>query len=524
VAVNNVHVSDPTLAAKGINVDIFPSTLQPGQCATNYFGTSWGVGTHVNTATVNGTSSQSGAAVTPASSSATNAVIPLCVTCTSLLLYSADDQFRGGSCSNTVCQPLSNTICLLVTDTNPCPVVRIILTLTNCGQADANVSVTNLPPLVDCGNIVPSGLGPFLIPAGGSISVSNCAVICPPATCTSGPITVSPNLIGTASPTSVFAPCVYDSCGQIITTTSAGACPGEVIACCVTPGSACRVTGGGILVTNTGDTNCGPVYTTIFPNANLIDKITHGGQVGAPFDQMDCGAIIGNLCIRGEWEHNRHYGSNVSDDVITKFHNSTGTPNQLGYFDSLECACLGCCNNGVFIPATSGVFHRKTLCNPDNRICGPEPRPAPANAIIFSGIGVFSPAGKNAKQTYAVWRVYIEDRSEPGGYHPKGSINPADIYCFQAWDTGVAVQQHSDPNNLGNSAQTSTLAGEAINTFRADLGADDCNFLNNMQTGIIPIGSLPGNTVDGHAATINDCGPLYNGNHQIHPSTGATCQ
>jgi hypothetical protein len=25
------------------------------------------------------------------------------------------------------------------------------------------------------------------------------------------------------------------------------------------------------------------------------------------------------------------------------------------------------------------------------------------------------------------------------------------------------------------------------------------------------------------SADINDCGPLYDGNQQIHPSTGATC-
>jgi hypothetical protein len=39
----------------------------------------------------------------------------------------------------------------------------------------------------------------------------------------------------------------------------------------------------------------------------------------------------------------------------------------------------------------------------------------------------------------------------------------------------------------------------------------------------LTIGSLPSPTVAGLVADIQDCGPMHDGNHQIHPATGATC-
>ena len=59
--------------------------------------------------------------------------------------------------------------------------------------------------------------------------------------------------------------------------------------------------------------------------------------------------------------------------------------------------------------------------------------------------------------------------------------------------------------------------------FRTALGAANCDFLEALQSGALPIGSLPSPTVNGVTADIQDCGPLHDGNHQIHPSTSATC-
>jgi hypothetical protein len=258
------------------------------------------------------------------------------------------------------------------------------------------------------------------------------------------------------------------------------------------------------------------VETTIFPlttpNGLTINKITHGGQLGAPFSHQDCGEILGNPCIRGQWQHTRHYQgrANPRDVIDMNFHSNTPK----GVFDSLNCACLGCCDpeTGAFItPITVGE-----LCNPDDhKVCGPQPRPSPANAIIFSGIGRITPEddarGPRADRSeWVVFRVYIEDRSEPGGFHPGGARKPADIYCFQAWKTGIKVSKNRD---------FSTVWPE----FRHALGQANCDFLAALQNRTLSIGTLPSPEVEGVSADIQDCGPMSTGNHQIHPSTGATC-
>jgi hypothetical protein len=241
---------------------------------------------------------------------------------------------------------------------------------------------------------------------------------------------------------------------------------------------------------------------------------------------MDCGTILCNPCIRGQWEHVRHYQGtgNPRDTIDMNFH--TVTPK--GCFDTLMCECLGCCDpgdvnqpNGHF----TGVGKKFVLCNPDDhKVCGPQPRPAPANALIFTGIGRLTPetdSGSNQRAAqWVVFRIYIEDRSEPGGGHPGGAVEPADIYCFQAWKTGIAVTKKPD---------FSTVAA----AFRMALGADSCAFIESISTpsqivngqvvGGVPPGTLPSATVNGMTADIQDCGPLHDGNRQIHPATGATC-
>ena len=196
-------------------------------------------------------------------------------------------------------------------------------------------------------------------------------------------------------------------------------------------------------------------------------------------------------------------------ETVTAIH--TVTPK--GQFDSLSCACLPCCSEGENIPVVIAPGKKFQLCNPDDhKICGPQPRPAPANALIWSGIGVKKldgDTGVNAG-TYVIVRVYIEDRSEPGGGHPGGSVEPVDIYSYQAWDTGIPVSKKPD---------FTKIAPE----FRLALAQDSCGFLNALQSGGLPQGSLPNNTVNGVTADTHDQGPLYVGNRQIHPSTSATC-
>jgi hypothetical protein len=295
----------------------------------------------------------------------------------------------------------------------------------------------------------------------------------------------------------------------------------------------CRTTGGGQLnpdVVQAGETNgtlhCTNIPTILFPSVNAagltIREITHGGQLGAPYAQKDCGEILGNPCIRGQWQHTRHWeGKGNPRDVVTSIH--TATPK--GQFDTLNCACLPCCTNAAGdVKQPNGNFfgttNHFTLCNKDDhRICGPAPRPSPANALIWTGLASYTPftdAGPSAKQAeWIVVRVYIEDRSEPGGAHPGGASAPADIYAFQAWRTGALVSK-GKPLTEG---EYDAIAAP----FRRALGTNSCNFLQALVDQTIPQGSMPPSTVNGLRADIIDMGPLQNGNRQIHPSTSAMC-
>jgi hypothetical protein len=335
--------------------------------------------------------------------------------------------------------------------------------------------------------------------------------------------------------------CIYDAQGNAVKT-GVHSCDASVS--CQRPVT-CRTTGGGTLFDGDIDANCRNVVTRLYdPAADalglVVNHISHGGQMGAPFSRQNCGQILADPCIRGEWQHVRHYDAkpNGNSDVVDmQFHSAN--PNIRSAFDTLMCACLGCCSwdeanqpNGNF----SGLAKKFTLCNPDDhKICGPMPRPSPANALIFTGIGTFTPQGtklngRNAMKRYVVFRVYIEDRSEPGGHKPEGAIQPADVYSFQAWDTGISVVKRPDYNTI------------AVDLRKA-LAADSCMFIqsistpaqivNNVVVGGVAPGTLPPDSVTytdsktGQTVTlpadIVDQGALRDGNRQIHPSTGATC-
>jgi uncharacterized repeat protein (TIGR01451 family) len=391
--------------------------------------------------------------------------------------------------------------------------VTLTTTIFNDSDVALLVTVANLPPLVDCGDqVTPIVIAqPIPIPARGTHVITGCYL----AECANVTfdITVRGQIdVNTPDRTCL---CFYNRTGIPIQTdvNANDHCP--VCVQCAPPVT-CRTTGGGNLLPGFVDQSCIPVVTTIFPSAG-VDHISHGGQLGAPFSQMDCGAILGNPCIRGQWEHVRHYqgSGNPRDVVDMNFHSTTPK----GVFDSLSCACLGCCDpaTGAFIPPSLGpLIHKFQVCNPDDhKICGPQPRPAPANALIFSGIGRITPtddiSGPRANRSeWVIFRIYIEDRSEPGNAHAGGAVEPADIYCFQAWKTGIKTTRKPDFTTISTA-------------FRMALGEANCDFLRALETGGLPIGTLPSPTVNGLTADIQDCGPLYNGNRQIHPSTGATC-
>jgi hypothetical protein len=492
----NVTVTDPDL---GGLLPGYPTTLAPGESATRFFQKTWGVGTHVNTATAGGDGVPGGVHVST-NDSATAIVLNINIVC-DVTLGSSFDMDENPN-DNHVTLPEGSV------DTP----VTLCLTLRNTGSSPLNVTTINgMPSLVDCASGAPVVVSlPINIPAGGSVKVCGCvSVTCPGAQYSISAHAEADDVGGTV--------CVYDSQGNRIADDSSP-CPASVT--CLTPVT-CRVTGGGVLIPGFVDQSCIEVNTTIFPftspNGLTIKKITHGGQLGAPFSHMDCGEILGNPCIRGQWSHIRHYEgkANPRDVFDMDFHSQTPK----GVYDSLTCACLGCCDpvTDAFIPPTRGpLIHKFQLCNPDDhKICGPQPRPSPANAIIWSGIGKVTPVddvrGSRAAQAeWVVFRIYIEDRSEPGGGHPGGAVEPADIYCFQAWKTGIKVSKKPD---------FSTVAA----AFRQALGAANCDFLTDLENGVFPIGTLPSPTVDGVTADIQDCGPMHDGNHQIHPSTGATC-
>ena len=147
-----------------------------------------------------------------------------------------------------------------------------------------------------------------------------------------------------------------------------------------------------------------------------------------------------NIC--GQWQHVRH----ANNGRLQSFH--TG-----GIFDSLRCACLAC---DSLTPLPNGE-----VCNPEDRVCGPEPRRANANAIAVTGVGKMA-LKPGQKDTDVVFRIYVEDRGEPGGSpfgHPE---DPPDVYCIQVWIV----------NNLSTSGTlraTSLLIIPSGNTFAVTL-------------------------------------------------------
>jgi hypothetical protein len=438
----------------------------------------------VNTVTATGASQFNVADTVSDTDTATVNTIPISVNC-ELELFSSFDM-DGVADDNHVTLPA---------DQQNAP-IQVTVVVNNPSAVDLQVDI-NVPGLVSC--IDEPTVTSVLVPAGQTVST---VVGCVLASCPGG-LSLTVTVQGTAVTTG--ATCIYNAQGEAITTAES-TCTAEVI--CEQPAT-CRVTGGGVLLPDeTQESNCeeGVDITTIVdgPDCNGLEalKITHGGQLGAPYSQESCGTVVdfpqGNPCIRGQWQHVRHYQGKANPRSFVEVDNfHSNTPK--GIFDSLKCACLPCCEN----EEAGGL--EGSLCNPDDhKICGPQPRPAPANAIIFSGVGYLrtcaasNQKGKGSSEA-VIFRVYIEDRSEPGGQHPKGGKKPADIYCFQAWRI---AGQYDSPANVA---------------LRQAVATDSCDFIDTYVQGNLPDANVIGDLI------INDCGALHTGNQQIHPSTSAIC-
>jgi hypothetical protein len=218
--------------------------------------------------------------------------------------------------------------------------------------------------------------------------------------------------------------------------------------------------------------------------------VTHGGQVGAP---VGTATVFDpdSACIRGNWTHQRHGKGGKEGDLKARS------------FDSLLCACLGgegCTNAGVKIGS---------ICNPGDRVCGPEPSKAPANKIAFSGVGDYADdTGKKASRS-VLFRIDLEDRGEPGGSHPGGGTAPADRYRIRVW-----VLTDAELVQLQNPADRLLGFRQAIAASLASTPVQDGAVDGNGNRVSIALGT----PVFGvRAPDVDDGGVLGNGNVQVHP-------
>jgi hypothetical protein len=423
-----------------------------------------------NTVVTTGQSTTSGQTVT-AQDKAVARVIPAGISCEQL--YTVDNG------------ALTNCVKLNLADTATHVVVTYIR-LVNTGVADlSNIRVTNdvaNPCRVD--RLITS------LTSGSTVLVALCTNAAYTCASTDSTITVTATNF---SLTNVAQLCAHDINGKVIVVRSE--CPGCVE--CTVP-NACRVTGGG--------RQDDPL---VYPHD--VRYVTHGGQVGAPVGNRVCTVttnfVIGNPCIHGRWTHVRHVKGGLEGNFHARF------------YDTLDCACLDTDVTSVVtnVPGVNGnpsqtyvnlVYGPGTvingLCNPDDhKVAGPEPRPAPANKIVFTGVGDWADPNGRRSSRATLFRVDIEDRSEPGGSHPKGGTAPPDRYRIRIW-----VLSDSELAQLNGSGPDRWLLN-----FRNAISA--CNGLN-VQDGASVVN---GTAVFGvRRPDIDDGGELERGNHQIHPA------
>ena len=228
-----------------------------------------------------------------------------------------------------------------------------------------------------------------------------------------------------------------------------------------TPPAGCRITAGR---TNQDVNPDPPPFTDIIRGQG-------GGQVGAPCGCIGCFDEFNH--IQGNWQYSRK--------------NKKGTFHAKEY-NSLICGCepTSPLCDGSGIPGAGfnnpANFAQGELCNPDDTVIGPEPRPAPANIACFSGMGDFAETS-GRKTIKAAFRVEVEDRGEPsvGG----NADDTCDVHRIRIW----VPASGEDAESLADSV---------------------CCTIGNDANRNVPGVRLP---------NIDDGGNLTHGNIQIHPQT-----
>jgi hypothetical protein len=111
-----------------------------------------------------------------------------------------------------------------------------------------------------------------------------------------------------------------------------------------------------------------------------------------------------------------------------------------------------------------------SLCNDNDRACGPSPPNAPANLACFSGTGIYSASG-DKRTTNVAYRVEVEDHGEPAGASPDATTDEYRIWIYipQGTETvkglATAICCRNAPSGNTNRAGDTFAAGRTANVF-----------------------------------------------------------